>query len=107
MTSRSTFGTAASFKRVAPLLVVAVTALGLQGGALADAPQKKGEPAKKEPAKKDDPTKLATVPLATMASGDRWVAATPDEMVDSMFARAKKGGPDALAAIVVAASLDD
>jgi transglutaminase-like putative cysteine protease len=39
--------------------------------------------------------------------GPRWTAATPDEMVDQLFARTRSGGDDALAALVVAASLDD
>jgi hypothetical protein len=43
----------------------------------------------------------------TSAPGSRWTAATPDEMVGHLFARAKKGGDDALAALVIAASLDE
>jgi hypothetical protein len=37
----------------------------------------------------------------------RWTAATPDLMVDLALERARRGGPDALAALVVAASLDE
>src|SRR4051812_7455414 len=44
---------------------------------------------------------------AAAAAPLRWTAATPDEMVDRVFARAQQGGDDALAALVVAASLDD
>jgi transglutaminase-like putative cysteine protease len=44
---------------------------------------------------------------AAHAAAPRWTAATPDEMVDHLFARARAGGEDALAALVVAASLDD
>ncbi len=36
-----------------------------------------------------------------------WTAATPDAMVDLAFERARRGGPDALAAILLAASLDE
>jgi hypothetical protein len=57
-------------------------ALTLPGGALAGAP-------------------------ATGADPARWTAATPDDMVDQVLARAAQGGDDALAALVVAASLDD
>src|SRR6185437_10450360 len=58
-------------------------------------------------------THLSPTPrrLAPAAGGEPavpgWTAATPDEMVDQLFARARRGGPDALAALVVAASLDD
>jgi hypothetical protein len=64
------------------LLVAAAT----PGGALAGAPIAQGAPAS---------------PAA------RWTAATPDEMADQLFARVQAGGDDALAALVVAASLDD
>lgn len=37
----------------------------------------------------------------------RWTAGPPDTMVDLAFARVKAGGPDALAALLVAASLDE
>jgi hypothetical protein len=47
------------------------------------------------------------VPAAPVATGARWTAATPDEMLDLAVARAKAGGEDALAAIVVASSLDE
>ncbi len=63
-----------------------LAAVAIPGGAIVAAPAALGEPA---------------------APGARWTAATPDEMVDQLFARAKRGGPDALASLVVAASLDD
>lgn len=44
-----------------------------------------------------------TVPLYR----GRWTAETPDEMVDLALTRAKAGGADALAGLLVAASLDD
>ena len=51
---------------------------------------------------------LAQAPApAAPASSARWTAATPDEMVDALFTRVKQGGDDALAALVVAASMDD
>jgi hypothetical protein len=62
-----------------------VAAAAIPGGALAGAPAAHAEPA----------------PPA------RWTAATPDEMVDQLFARARRGGEDALAALIVADSLDD
>jgi transglutaminase-like putative cysteine protease len=37
----------------------------------------------------------------------RWTAATPDEMVDQLLARARRGGDDALAAMALSAALDD
>ncbi len=37
----------------------------------------------------------------------RWTAAQPDPMVDLALARAKAGGPDALAALLVATALDE
>lgn len=37
----------------------------------------------------------------------RWTAATPDEMVDALLARARAGGDDALAAVALSAALDD
>ncbi|MEO7331150.1 MAG: hypothetical protein ABI193_21425, partial [Minicystis sp.] len=49
---------------------------------------------------------LAGAP-ASGADPTRWTAPTPDEMVDQLLARADKGEDDALAALIVAASLDD
>lgn len=46
-------------------------------------------------------------PGAEGKAAARWTAATPDEMVDHALARAKRGGDDALAALVIAASLDE
>ncbi|HEY4118025.1 MAG TPA: hypothetical protein VGM56_09225, partial [Byssovorax sp.] len=50
---------------------------------------------------------VAAAAAAQPATSARWTAATPDEMVDLAFARASKGGSDALAALIVAASLDE
>jgi hypothetical protein len=48
-----------------------------------------------------------SVPQPRAAAPLRWTAATPDEMADMAFARARRGGDDALAALVLAASLDE
>lgn len=50
---------------------------------------------------------LAQVKAEGAPASPRWTAATPDEMVDQLFSRARDGGDDALAALVVAASMDD
>jgi len=50
---------------------------------------------------------VATAPKVAAPVAPRWTATTPDEMVDFALARAKRGGDDALAALVVAASLDE
>ena len=44
---------------------------------------------------------------AQPAPANRWTAATPDEMADHLLARARRGGDDALAALVAASALDD
>ena len=49
----------------------------------------------------------ALSPSPAVAGPPRWTAATPDEMVDHLLARARAGGDDALAALVLASSLDD
>ncbi|HVY49783.1 MAG TPA: transglutaminase-like domain-containing protein [Minicystis sp.] len=41
------------------------------------------------------------------AASLRWTAATPDAMVDLGLERARRGGPDALAGLILAASLDE
>lgn len=46
-------------------------------------------------------------PAARPVSASRWTAATPDEMVDRVLARARGGGEDALAGLIVASSLDE
>jgi transglutaminase-like putative cysteine protease len=71
--------------RAAARVAVGVLLAAVPGGALAQAP--------------------APPPVASGAA--RWTAATPDEMVDHLFARARRGGDDALAALVVAASIED
>ena len=48
----------------------------------------------------------AAAPPPAMSSV-RWTAATPDQMADLALERARGGGPDAIAGLVVAASLDD
>src|SRR5262245_25364686 len=44
---------------------------------------------------------------AAASEAGRWTAATPDEMAKLALRRARAGGDDALAALVVAASLDE
>jgi len=52
--------------------------------------------------------KLGARPILTaLPPAPRWTAATPDEMAALAIARAKRGGDDALSALVTAASLDD
>ncbi|MCK6588472.1 MAG: transglutaminase domain-containing protein [Polyangiaceae bacterium] len=47
-------------------------------------------------------TKPATTPRLPL----RWTGATPDQMIDFALARAKRGGDDAIAALLVVADLD-
>ncbi|MCC6557621.1 MAG: transglutaminase domain-containing protein [Polyangiaceae bacterium] len=49
----------------------------------------------------------AAVAQAVSAPQARWTAATPDEMLSLALARARRGGDDAIAGLVVAAALDD
>lgn len=49
----------------------------------------------------------ATPPAAPLVAPTRWTAAQPDAMVDLALARAKVGGPDAFAALLVTAALDE
>ncbi|WP_240807038.1 transglutaminase-like domain-containing protein [Polyangium spumosum] len=73
-----------------------VITLGLVSGtALAQSPGKKADPAKDKPA--------APLPKAP----PRWTAAQPDPMVDLALQRARAGGPDALAGLLVATTLDE
>jgi hypothetical protein len=44
---------------------------------------------------------------AAPAKPIRWTATAPDQMVDQALARARRGGDDAIAGLVVAASLDE
>lgn len=59
------------------------------------------------------PTAAAQAPAPAPArppapiAGMRWTAETPDEMVDLALNRAKAGGEDALAGLVIASFLDD
>jgi hypothetical protein len=82
----------------------------VSGAALAappDAPKGRGPKppaaALKEPAKPDPKTKEEP----KVAAPTRWTAALPDEMADLALQRAKAGGDDALAALLVAAALDE
>ncbi|MFT3774168.1 MAG: hypothetical protein QM820_53070 [Minicystis sp.] len=71
-----------------------IAAALIPGGALAQAPAA--------------PLQAAAPPQpAASPSSARWTATTPDEMVDHLFARARRGGDDALAALVVASSIED
>src|SRR5262249_39276488 len=120
------------FRGRGPSAAWIVAAIAIPGAALADEPAKKAAPvavppapaAKKPPT--GDPVKGAPAGVAPPPSPStpkpdgkgiiiaprnkvsaRWTAATPDEMVDLAFARVRRGGEDALAALVVASSLDD
>ncbi|MGK3999142.1 transglutaminase domain-containing protein [Sorangium sp. So ce1024] len=44
---------------------------------------------------------------APIATALRWTAATPDEMLGAALARARRGGDDAVAGLVIAAALSD
>ena len=72
-----------------------LAAVAVPGGALA------GSPAAPPGAA------AAPAPAAKPVSTSRWTAATPDEMVDRVLERARRGGEDALAGLVVASSLDE
>ena len=74
-----------------------LAAVAIPGGALAGSP---GSPAGSAAA-------AAPVPAAKVAPSSRWTAATPDEMVDRVLERARRGGEGALAGLVVASSLDE
>src|SRR5262249_39304505 len=113
------------FRGRGPSAAWIVAAIAIPGAALADEPAKKAAPVAVPPApaaKKPPPaTGVAPPPSPSAAKPDakgivitprnkvsaRGTAATPDEMVDLAFARARRGGEDALAALVVASSLDD
>lgn len=53
------------------------------------------------------PVRPPTSAAPVVAAPTRWTAAQPDPMVDLALARAKAGGPDALGALLIAASLDE
>ncbi len=73
-----------------------LAAVAIPGGALASSPPRPAGSAAAAP-----------VPAAKPVSTSRWTAATPDEMVDRVLERARRGGEDALAGLVVASSLDE
>jgi hypothetical protein len=99
--SRSRFGAAFS-----AAWVLAATAL--PGGVLAAPPPSKVvRPGKVVPSKKPTLPAPAPPPIAPVAPARRWTGATPDEMVDRVLERARLGGDDALAALVVASALDE
>ncbi len=84
------------------------------GSAVAQTPSSKGP--RRIPTPGSAPTSNASakpdaaptpVPPVQAAPPTRWTAAQPDPMVDLALARAKAGGPDALAGLLVAASLDE
>jgi hypothetical protein len=78
-----------------------LAAVATPGGAFAGSPAPKAPPAPAKAAPAAPPVPAKPV------SNARWTAATPDEMVADVFARARKGGEDALAAMIVASSLDE
>ena len=63
-------------------------------------------PAKKPPPKPAGPVVKLTK-KGKKKGAQRWVAPTPDAMIDAAFARAKAGGPDALAGVALLAALSD
>lgn len=69
------------------------------------APAKKA-PAKKAPAKDPEPAPAPVAP-GKLSGVDRWVDATPDDMVKLGIDRAKAGGDDAIAGLLIAASMID
>ncbi|WP_437936820.1 transglutaminase domain-containing protein [Sorangium sp. So ce341] len=91
------------------------------GGAKADAaapaaggaPGAGGAPARRPSGAKVDPRAPAAggAPAAEkrtpIAPAPRWTAATPDEMLGAALARARRGGDDALAGLVIAAALSE
>ncbi|WP_437334225.1 transglutaminase domain-containing protein [Sorangium sp. So ce394] len=91
------------------------------GGAKADAaapaaggaPGAGGAPARRPSGAKVDPRAPAAggAPAAEkrtpITPAPRWTAATPDEMLGAALARARRGGDDALAGLVIAAALSD
>ncbi|WP_437316016.1 transglutaminase domain-containing protein [Sorangium sp. So ce385] len=91
------------------------------GGAKADAaapaaggaPAASGAPARRPSGAKVDPRAPAAggAPAAEkrtpITPAPRWTAATPDEMLGAALARARRGGDDALAGLVIAAALSD
>jgi hypothetical protein len=86
-----------------------LVAVATPGGALAGSPGPKAAPkAAPKPAASAAPAApVAPVLTPRPVSALRWTAATPDEMVDRVFARARGGGEDALAGLIVASSLDE
>ena len=85
-----------------------LAAAAIPGGALAAPPPTKIDPpGKVVPSKRLVLPAPASVPTVPAASSRRWTGATPDEMVDRVLERARLGGEDALAGLVVASSLDE
>ena len=81
-----------------------LAAVAMPGGAFAGSPGPKPAPKPAAPA----PAAAAKLLVAARpVSSSRWTAATPDEMVDRVLARARGGGEDALAGLIVASSLDE
>jgi transglutaminase superfamily protein len=75
-----------------------LAAVAMPGGAFAGSPG--------SPAASAAPAAPPTAPSRQMIVS-RWTAATPDDMVEHVLARARRGGEDALAGLVVASSLDE
>ena len=83
-----------------------LAAVAMPGGAFADAPGAKPAP-KPVAAPAAAAASAPPGPAIRPVSSARWTAATPDEMVDRVLARARGGGEDALAGLIVASSLDE
>jgi len=103
LVSRARYGAAFSAAWV-------LAAAAIPGGVFAAPPPSKVvRPGKVVPPKKLAlPTPApAPAPVVPTAPALRWTAATPDEMVDRVLERARLGGEDALAGLVVASALDE
>lgn len=102
--------------RLSPQLGWTIALVLVSNAAAAQTPSDKGRPRIPAPrlvATPNSPNAAArpgTTPAPTPAPvtpPPRWTSGQPDPMVDLAFARARVGGPDALAALLVAASLDE
>ncbi|WP_437607870.1 transglutaminase-like domain-containing protein [Sorangium sp. So ce834] len=77
------------------------------GAAAGGAPARRPSGAKVDPRAPAAGGAPAAEKRAHIAIAPRWTAATPDDMLDAALARARRGGDDALAGLVIAAALSD
>lgn len=97
-----------SLRGAAFCAVWVLAAAAVPGSVLAAPPPSKVvRPGKVVPSKKLALPAPTSAPVIPAAPARRWTAATPDEMVDRVLERARLGGEDALAGLVVASSLDE